>query len=134
MKRPLLIAAAVVGLALAAPASAADLRGQWHISVPSRDGYLGGILIDAQRRATWDAALENRPPVKLIGYVKADWAEEVEMTFTNRAVIVHVTCTKESSDILRCVAIDDGIKTAPFLLLRVGPAPASLIDRHSRPR
>ena len=117
-----------VGLCLlACPAVAQDLRGQWHITVPSQPGYTGTVLIDAQRRATWDSPADYGRPARFVGYVADADSMNVRILFTDRSAVVQARCAILSSDLMHCgLSFADGRKSPVFVLTRVGPGPHTL--------
>lgn len=131
MKR--LVTAAIL-IAFALPAAAADLRGQWNVVVPTQPGYLANVLIDADRRVSYDAPLDSGRPASFIGYIGMESPTAVEMVMTNREIVNRILCTKQSSDLMQCLILfKDNRKSDTFTLTRVGPGPAKLLE-HPRPR
>lgn len=120
-----------MALCLAAlPAEGADfaLRGQWSITTPRIPDYQGVVLIDGQRRATWDSPQDHGRPARYLGYVRAADASRVEIMLTDRDSVRRVDCLIESSDLLHChVVFANGRRSYMFALTRIGSGPASLV-------
>lgn len=117
---------AVLGLCLGGDADNA-LQGQWRIVVGSQPNYVGTVLVDAERRVTWDSPADYGKPAKFQGYVAVSDGEIVEFVLTNRSSVVRALCKLESSNLLHCyLAFKDRPQSPPFDLVRVGPGPAKL--------
>ena len=113
---------AVILSLCALPASAQDIRGQWHLQTPSKPDYMGTIMVDTARRATWDDAY-----VKMVGYVLRADALRATIVLTDREEVVHMQCALKSSDLMHCYNfLDNGGITALFKVVRVGPGPKTL--------
>lgn len=123
--RTVLVAALLCSIATAAQAT--DLRGQWHISAPSKPDYVGEVLIDAERRATWDAMADsNGQPAKFQGYVTID-GPRVELVMTNRQRVTRCICVRKSAETMHCYSVfHDGTLSDGYVLTRVGPGPRKL--------
>ena len=108
----------------AVSAAAQNLRGQWQ---GARGQTLtDAILIDSERRITWDE-IGGKKPLKLLGYV-ARTTPEVEMVLTNRDNVLRIQCTLHSPDLLHCNAAWRGKPPAEaFVLTRVGPGPQRIM-------
>lgn len=121
--------AMVLGLGTATAAAQGNiaLHGQWDIAVASQPNYVGTLLVDAERRATWESPDDYGKPVRFVGFVRLAGVSQVEIVLTNRARVVRVNCLVESKDLLHChILFEDG-KTSPmFAMSRVGPGPVSL--------
>lgn len=119
-----------IALLIAAPAWAqdADLRGQWKVTVPSQPTYSGTVLVDAERRATWNSPLDNGRPAKYQGYIAGLDGPKVEILLTDRVGVAHVHCMIQSSDLMVCHTVrDDGVRTAAYVLTRIGRGPDKLM-------
>lgn len=102
-------------------------RGQWQVTAAERPHYVAVILIDGQRRATWDSPSDNGRPAKFRGYVRAATETRLEMVMTDSKAVVTINCIIEASEMLRCqIAFADHSKSPAFALTRVGPGPISL--------
>lgn len=123
-------AVAIIGLALglSQAAVAADLSGRWNITSRTIPDYEGFVLIDTERRVTWDAPADGGRPAKFLGYIKYSDASRAEMVMTDKVTVVRVECITEANDVLACYAIyANGTASRMFNLTRVGPTPARLI-------
>lgn len=128
MKTALIAALCLVTLPIAAHPQSVDLRGQWQVRDPKQPSYVGVVLVDAERRATWDAPLDYGRPAKLHGYVAGLDAGAVEFIFTDREAVTRTRCTIQSSDLLHCrILFRDGAVTNTFALTRVGPGPVKIM-------
>lgn len=115
-------------LLVATPAIAQDLRGQWNITAAHRPDYVGVVMIDSERRATWDAVVDEGRPAKFRGYVSRQDGPKVELLFTDGTQVVQAHCTMQSGDLWHCQNIrHDKSLSDPYLLTRVGPGPHRLI-------
>lgn len=121
---------AMLGVIAAWPAIAADLCGQWNITAASRPDYVGVLVIDSEGRATADALKDaNGQPAKFRGYVSRVDGPKVEITLTNGIRVHRMDCIMQSSDLWHCqTAFQDGTRSDPFVLTRVGPGPHRLIQ------
>lgn len=118
-----------IGFTLCFSASVADaqsLRGQWDTKVVSRDHVFGALLIDAERRATWDISGDGKTS-SLIGYVKRIDGGTAEILLSNRADVYRLHCAIHSSDLLHCYVYlpNDGWRV-DLVVTRVGPGPQNL--------
>lgn len=119
-------AIALILLLCALPAGAQDLRGQWDVETNNKQAS-GTILIDTERRATWDIKDSHGRTTVLFGYASPKGAA-VEVTLTDRAGVYRLHCAAQSKELLHCFShslqaqeAHDGI-----ILRRVGPGPAKL--------
>lgn len=122
--------ALALGLFFALPAMAEEFafRGQWETRWPSGK-YVGIVLIDSERRATWDSPQDQGRPAKYVGYVAKVTATDIEMHFTDKAGVGKSFCEIRSSEMLHCYNVrPDGSRSANFLLVKVGPGPHRLIQ------
>jgi hypothetical protein len=111
-----------------AQAATADLQGQWHVSASSRPDYVGVVLIDAERRVTWDSPIDNGKPARYQGYIATIDGTRVDMALTNRVAVVHLNCKIASSDELHCVTLwKDGSVSEPYVLTRKAAGPKKLM-------
>lgn len=118
---------AVVLCLATVPAAADSLQGHWNITVPKHPAYVGTVLIDSQRRATWDAPVDNGRPARYLGYVSEADSMKLKILLTNRYAVIKCDCSIMSSDLLYCVNTGpQGHKSAPIILTRVGPGPRVL--------
>lgn len=117
------IAALLCLLALtAAGQTTPSLQGQWNVEAPTKPEYSGTILIDGQRRATWDSST-----TKSVGYVKDASATHVTILLTNREDVGRLQCSIQSSDLMHCYNfLANGAISIQFKLTRVGPGPTRL--------
>lgn len=119
----------IIGLALglSQTVSAADLSGRWNITSRHIQAYEGFVLIDAERRVTWDSPADGGRPAKFMGYIKYSDASRAEMILTDKVAVVRVECVTEASNALACYAVyTNGTASVMFTLTRVGPTPARL--------
>jgi hypothetical protein len=118
-------------LMLGAPAYAADdcpLRGQWHVSATSSPNYVGIVLIDAERRVTWDSPLDFDRPARFQGYIVTIDSTKVDIALTDRTKVVHLNCKIESSDLLHCITLyRDGSFSPPYEITRKASGPKKLM-------
>ncbi len=129
--RSLLALIVVFGL-LVTPADARDfaLRGQWEPRFPDTT-YVGIVLIDGERRVTWDSPKDQGQPAKYIGYVAEVTADRMMILLTNQVGVNKTYCDIRASDLLHCYILRaGGTRSDNFLMVRVGPGPATLI-RHA---
>ncbi len=124
---------AVIALILclcALPANAQSLQGQWDTKVVSRDHVFGALLIDAERRATWDISGDGKTS-SLIGYVKRADNGTAEILLSNREAVYHLRCAVHSIDLLHCYVHlpNDGWRV-DLIVTRVGPGPQNLMLVH----
>jgi hypothetical protein len=56
---PLCLAALLLGASGLHAEEAINLRGQWHVTVPSDPNYVGVVLIDAEHRLSGKATLPS---------------------------------------------------------------------------
>lgn len=124
---------ATAALVFALPAAAESefgFRGQWQITSGDRPHYIAVILIDGQRRATWDSPSDYGRPARFRGYVRVATDSRLEMVMTDSQAVVTLNCLIEASEMLRChVAFADGSKSPLFVLTRVAGGPASLAPK-----
>lgn len=114
---------------LAVPANAQDLRGQWNVTVAQRPDYVGVVTIDSERRATFDAIMDEDRPAKFRGYVSRVDGPKVELIFTDGTQVVQAHCVMQSADLWHCHNVKHSKNlSAPYLLTRVGPGPHRLIQ------
>jgi hypothetical protein len=108
------------------PAVAQNLQGQWTSTASYLSGHNGILLIDAERRVTWDIHGE-KGTTPWIGYVARNDASAVDIPFTTKINnhVFHLHCTIQSSDLMHCLLNDDpGSLT---IMTRVGPGPRTLL-------
>lgn len=99
-----------------------SLQGQWNVEVPSRPDVAATLLIDGQRRVTWDSA-----QTKALGYVKEVTATHATILLTDRDDVGRIQCSVVSSDLMICHNfLASGGVSAQLKLKRVGPGPARI--------
>ena len=102
---------------------AQNLRGLWLVQAPDKPDYTATVLVDAQRRATWDSAT-----VKMVGYVERNDATKATILFTDRNEVAHLQCAIQSSDLMHCYSfLADGGISILFKLTRIGSGPQTLM-------
>lgn len=121
------IVAAILSLC-ALPATAQDLRGQWHLENPKDPTYVGIVLVDAEGRITLDSPKDSDKPIKLRGYVARGEAAGVKFVITGGKTVVFGYCAHETVDTLHCYFSNaDGTRSPTLMLKRVGPGPKNLM-------
>jgi hypothetical protein len=101
-------------------------QGQWETRFPSGN-YVGIVLIDSERRATWDSPKDQGRPAKYLGYVAEAKNDRMVLHFTDRAGVGKTFCEIRSSEMLHCHNIrPDGSRSDNFLMVKVGPGPHRL--------
>jgi hypothetical protein len=130
VKRMGLLAVALAVVAMAAPASAQDLAGEWQFKRRAREGaHTGTIVIDKDGQVR----MKGRSPLQdygQCGHVVAAGGK-VEIVFTSVKSsrgysIDHFYCTVQNESALSCFNIDGIGKEADlFRIERIGRAPAS---------
>ena len=117
---------AIALLLLPLPLDAQSLRGQWDVT-STHPGYTGSILIDADKRATFDCPNDQGKRLQYRGYVAEDHAG-VKILFTQGTVVMRMLCAAESDARMQCYASNqDGTTSLPMFLTRVGSGPQSLM-------
>lgn len=112
---------------VALPANAQSLRGQWDIQMPNKLASVV-LLIDAERRATWDWRAERGPGKTLYGYIAHNDGREVSIVLTDRARVFRLSCAIQASDLWHCHLYFQQEQTAVdgLIATRVGPGPLTL--------
>jgi len=129
MMRPALVA----GLLVASPVLAQDFpyRGQWEIRDPSN--YVAIVLIDGERRATWDAPKDQGRAAIFRGHVADVTARQLVFHLTDGAIVTKTYCDIRARDLMHCYIIRaNGSRSENFLLIKVGPGPEHLTPSPSR--
>lgn len=111
-------------------------RGQWLAVMPAIPSYAATVLIDSERRVTWDARWDPKWDPKLHpggvtrsrGYVQFD-NPTMDIIKGDGVDAGRLRCIVQSSDLLHCrgVRSDDKIG-ALSILTRVGPGPTTLLS------
>lgn len=115
-------------VAFGAQAASASLQGQWHITAASKPNYVGVVLIDVERRVTWDSPVDNGRPARYQGYIARLDETRVEMVLTDRAVVVRLDCRIQSSELLHCVThFANGTTSPPYEMTRRAEGPKRLM-------
>jgi len=117
-----------VGLLCAGPAVAQDFpyRGQWEVRL-ANSNYVAIVLIDSERRVTWDSPNDQGTPAIYRGYVAEATADKMTIALTNKTNVTKTHCTIRSSELLHCHTIRaDGSRSANALLVKTGPGPLHL--------
>lgn len=139
MRRALI--AALCLMAPIGPTEAADLRGQWSVTIPTDPTFSGAVLIDGSGRVTWDAVWDRQWRLSQgstePGDGKAKWRgylritnPRIELILTNGAKVDRLYCTVQSSDLMHCYSfLSSGKPGAITILTRVGRGPTSLAPR-----
>lgn len=120
--------ALAVGLLYAGPAQAEEFayRGQWEVRLPN-SSYVAIVLIDGERRVTWDSPNDQGTPAIYRGYVAEATAEKMTIALTNKTNVTKTHCVIRSSELLHCHTIRaDGSRSANALLIKTGPGPHRL--------
>lgn len=120
--------ALAVGLLIAAPALAEEFpfRGQWEVRLPNSD-YVAIMLVDEDRRVTWDAPKDQGKPAIYRGYVAERTGATMVIVLTNGAAVTRSYCEARSRDLLHCHTIRaDGSRSNNYLMVKVGPGPHRL--------
>ena len=121
------IATALLLLLCATSAGAASpLQGQWRVDIDADPEYVGIVLIDAEGRALWDSPRDAGRPAYFRGVARIQ--PIIEIVFTNGVDVVHTYCTVQSIDLLACHNVRTKGSSAPFMMRRIGPGPANLLD------
>lgn len=122
----------IAALCLAAlPAAAGDLSGRWNVTSAARPDYEAVVLVDEQRRVTWDSPNDVGRPAKFLGYIRFNDVLRIEIVMTDRTKVVHIDCLAAASEILHChTTFPDGKKSPLYALTRVGSAPSRLTVLH----
>ena len=102
------------------PVGAQSLRGQWDMVSVKQQAW-GTILIDAERRATFDG-FDGTQHGNLRGYVAQDQTG-IEILFTDGKAVTRLYCAPQSSERMECYMV--GAKAA-LVFTRVGPGPVTL--------
>lgn len=128
--RILLTTALLCLLAPPAAGQGVSLQGQWD-AIPPNHKTSGTILIDAERRVTWDLHDDRRKTASYLGYVARVDAAGAEILLTDRSRnygVVRLNCTIQSSELLHCFLIfgDGSSHSAPIIASKTGPGPARL--------
>ncbi len=124
------IGLAVAGCLLALPVAAQSfsIQGKWKGTVAGYPDYVGGVMVDAERRTIWvdDIGRSSR------GYVAHLDNTKVKFITTGIGLVAHIDCVIQSSDLLHCNGryTDGRVFGAPFVLTRVGTAPRNLTTMH----
>lgn len=114
---------------LAFPAAAQGLRGQWDATSPNVANFTGTLLVDTERRVTYDSPQDGGRPAKYRGYIAQIDDMNVSAKLTNGDIVVQMNCAILSSDFLNCRAtFPGGRKGDEFMLKRVGPGPRTLMQ------
>lgn len=119
------------GLLIAGPVWADNFqnfpyRGQWEVRSVDPN-YVAIVLIDSERRATWDSPKDQGQPIKFVGHVFGFSDTHLSVHFTDRKVVSKMLCAILSSELLRChILAANGSKSADFVLTKVGPGPHRL--------
>ena len=101
------------------------LRGQWDVT-STDPNYSAVLLIDAERRATFDTPNGHGHMLQFRGYVAQD-QPGIKMVFTQGTIVMRMYCAAELSARMQCyVANPSGMISVPMFLIRVGPGPATL--------
>lgn len=119
---------ALLGLVAATPALADEfpLRGQWEVrsNIPN---YVGIVLIDSERRVTWDSPADQGKPAKYLGYVSEVTDDKIVLTLTDKVGVTKTHCDVRAAELLHCYAIRaDNTRSANFLMVKVRPGPHRL--------
>lgn len=120
--------ALALGLIFAPAAHAEEfaLRGQWETRWPSGK-YVGIVLIDAERRATWDSPSDQGRVAKFVGYAAESSDSKIVLHMTDRDVVTKVHCDVRSLELLHCYVIRaSGMRSDNFLMVKVGTGPHRL--------
>lgn len=115
-------------LLIATPAHGQDFpyRGQWEVRHPDTN-YVAVVLIDGERRATWDSPKDADKSAEYFGYVAEASGSKMTIILTNRTGVTKTYCDVRSSDLLHCYVIRaSGNRSDNFLLVRVGAGPVKL--------
>lgn len=116
------IVSAVLGISMIAPPAygQSPLQGEWKITVPDSPGYVGAVKVDADKRATLTAAMDNGRPANYRGYVARTTATNAEIILTDGVDVAKAYCSILSSDLLHCRNIR-GNETLgdPYVLTRL---------------
>lgn len=94
--------------------------------MPGQPAYVAVVLIDPERRVTYDAPMDFGRPARFQGYVSADDGGVVEIILTDRSTVIRMHCLAQSTDQLGCYIERRVGHSPPLSLTRVGPAPATL--------
>lgn len=126
MRRTLAFALCLYAL----PANAQSLRGQWDIETPNHEAFVV-LLIDGERRATWDWKSQRGPLLPLFGYVARTSGPEIVIPLTDRDQVIRLSCTVHSTDEWRCNAhfLKEQTAIDGLIARRVGPGPVTLAPR-----
>lgn len=117
-----------LGLTIATPAAAGEfvLKGQWETRWPSGK-YVGIVLIDSERRATWDSPSDQGRVAKFVGHVAEASESKIVLHMTDRDVVAKVHCDIRSTDLLHCYVIRaSGMRSDNFLMVKTGAGPHRL--------
>lgn len=129
------IGAALVACLLAAPALGEPgpplgkpvLPGHWRVISSSPD-YIAVVLIDLERRVTFDAPVDNGRPASFRGYIAETDGAKIKFVLTDGKAVAHIDCTIQSTELLQCRSfrLADRHTSPPYLMIRVGDGPRKL--------
>lgn len=120
--------ALAVGLLIASPVMAQEFpfRGQWEVRHPDAT-YLGIVLIDGERRVTWDSPNDGGKPAIARGFAIEPTGGSLMLVLTNGAVVAKTYCDVRSSNLLHChTARQSGMRSDNYMLVKTGPGPHRL--------
>lgn len=128
MWRRVALLLAISALAPDAQAQSISLQGQWQVRSTRYAAYEAVVLIDRAGRVTFDSPMEDDgPPAKFRGCGAKSDDDGAEIVLTDKSAATRVRCNTQSADLLHSVTLGDGGKSAPYSLVRIGLAPATLL-------
>lgn len=120
--------ALAAGLLIASPVMAQEFpyRGQWETQFPSGT-YVGIVLIDSERRVTWDSPKDQGRPAQFLGWVAEVGTDKLVIHLTDKVGVVKTYCNIRTLELLHCYNIlANGQRSANFLMQKTGPGPHRL--------